>query len=735
MIRPLYRDILALTLVGGAACALGKAVVAAEPAVPLKIVARKTLQGPSQWGVPADFRLIRSFTELVRAIGLDQANAIIEQWDEPKLDFERYMLVYVSAGSQRSSGYGINIIDVARRDADGRPKIVVRWSLCEPKGYVLWVITTPAELVMVEQTGGEPTFERITLAESSTADPKGKPADGSPARPPRTNGNAEGDESSASSAVDWEALVHEYDALGLPRPPAEARPAIRFYDMQLVEERELIVPLHAPRYLLGFVAGDKGERQFYVGTESLGASVDDADLTEFDPKQAPPVAFVAAYDWNAFEIDVAISTAVECHRRDLKSLAEQVLRSRSNRSFEHPNSAFHQPLGLPPIAALRHVAWAHWGNQLTRPGTDRKVIYGRMKELIEREPTLSTPDRRELLQSLSASLEPSQAAVGTPDHLIDQLADDDALYFGRRGAVGTQGPIVELAKRGWEAMPVLLAHLDDRRLTRSIVRPWDGSASYIPQVGELVSNLVQETAGDEGLSWTRTAEGRFLSLDVVGPWWNRVRDSGEEKYAVEHALPVAPGARTPYDPIVTRLTTAYPGRLVDVYRRSLAKHPELNTWALVSAIAAKNTPRVAADILAEGAAHPRLSRQIEALEALSAVDASRFEDLILGCLAKLPPQASGSYSLAEQVAFTRLCRKTDRADVWEALRRATASVDVGLRMEILSEMGRTPKSPYAIWKRSIDRFPRGLSRRPIGSRYGGRSRQIRRLRSRVAAEA
>jgi hypothetical protein len=679
-------------------CAAGfgflAAVPADEPSAGLKIIARKTLQGPSEWGLPADFRLIRSFTELVRAVGLDQANTVFEQWGEPKLDFERHMFVYVSAGSQRSSGYAVNIADVARRSIDGRPQVVVRWSLYEPKDYVLWVVTTPAELVMIERAEGEPTFKRVPFAETSGGDAdNGKPA---------AEQVANGDEKPASSAVDWDALVREYDVLALPRPPADARPAALFHEMQLVQERDLVVPLSAPRYLLGFVTGGTNNRRFFVGTETMSISADDSDLTQFDPDQPFRGALVAAYDGNSFEIDVALPAAVECHRRGLKDLADQLLRSRVYASFEHPRSGFYQPIGLPPIVALRHVAWTHWGNKLTQKGADRAPLYGRMKNLVEREPTLSTPDRRALLESLSAALEPMRASAGTPERLIDDLVELDVLYFGRQGAVGAPAPIVELAKRGWDAMPALLAHLDDRRLTRSIVRPWDGSASYIPRVGELVSNLVQEMAGDEGLAWGRDAAGRFLSPKVIQPWWVRAAASGEEKYLVDNVLPEALEARSPYDPLVMRLSVAYPGRLPDVYRRSLAGHPDLNTWSLVSAIAAKSPLAVAVDLLAEGAAHPRVARQTEALEALSGLDVKRFEDLLVAGLPKLPSQPSGRYSLAEHVAFIRLCRKTERDDIWKALRHAMTSVDVGLRIEILDELGRTPKSPYTVWRRSID---------------------------------
>ena len=129
-------------------------------------------------------------------------------------------------------------------DARGRPRVVVRWSLYEPKGFVLWVITTPAELVMVERAEGEPTFEQVPFVEPPTE------GDGSAPSPER--GDRETVREKNHAAANWDALVREYDALGLPRPPADARLVAKFHGMELVDVRDVAVPLHAPRYLPGF---------------------------------------------------------------------------------------------------------------------------------------------------------------------------------------------------------------------------------------------------------------------------------------------------------------------------------------------------------------------------------------------------------------------------------------------------------------------------------------------------
>jgi hypothetical protein len=606
------------------------------------------------------------------------------------------MLAYVAAGSQRSSGYAVNIVDVAHRTIEGRPRIVVRWSLYEPQGYVLWVITTPAELVLIERADGDPTFERVSFADDP---PKGQSRDSAG---PRENRGNDGRKPSRTQG-DWDALAREYAALDLPRPTTQARLVAKFYDMELVEERDLVIPLHAPRYLVGFAMTDAGGgKQLLVGTESINLPPDDADLVDLASDKDLPGAVVEAYGWSTFEIDVALPTAVECRLRGMEAVAEKLLKAQASRAFEHPRSVFHQPAGLTPEVALHYIAWTHWGNQLTEKGTDRAVIRRRMAELLNREPTLQTPDRKALVESLAAALKPSIAKPGSDERLIDDLVELDALYFGDRPAVGTPQPLADLVKRGWDAMPVLLAHLDDPRLTRSVVHPWDGSATYIPPVGELTSNLVLEFAGDEGLDWKRAPDGRFLRPEPVRDWWRRAEASGEEKYLVNHVIPRVPQTTLPYKAMISRLAVKYPARLPEAYRRLLAQRPDINSWDLVSAIAATTDRTVAADVLAEGAAHANLARQVEALEALSMIDGKRFETALIAALAGVSPKPTGPYTNSEHVALARLCRRSERAEVWEALRRAAASVDVGLRMEVLDEMGRGQQVSYEVWKRSVN---------------------------------
>jgi len=653
---------------------------------PLKIVARRDLQGPSQWGVPPDYRLIRSGHELVRAVGVDVAEQLEREFGRPRIDYRRYMLAYVSAGSRRSSGFAVNILDVVKRPAAADQAIRVRWSLYEPQGFVLMVITTPAQIVMIDRADGEPEFERVP---SQLATPE-------PAERKRTAAPAE-------TTPNWEQLVGDSTSLGLPRPADDASLVAQFYDMELVEVRDLVIPLHQPRYLLGFLAASAGaakEKQLLIGTETKRCSAEDSSgLNKIESLGDLPGRIMTSYDARAFEINVALPTAIECYRRGLTALARELLRLQADSGYGHPQSIFYQPAGLAPATALRYIAWTHWGNQLADAGSDRTVLHKRMSELLRDEPSLRTPERVALLDSLAAALVPSKAPPGSAERLVDDLVEVDALYFGRQAAVGLPAPLAELTQRGGDALPTLLAHLEDRRLTRSLVRPWDGSASYLPEVGELVGNVVQDFAGDEGRDWKRSATGHFLEPEVVRAWWRRVQDLGEEAYLVQAAVPQAPQTERAYDAIVRRLAHKYPGRLPEVYRRLLAERPDVGTWNVVLAIVAGADPAVRSDALAAGAGHANPARRLEALEALSHVDPARFESLLLRNLPTIADKPAGPPALSDQVRLARLCWKTERADVWTALRDATAQADVGIKLEIIEDLTSKTEMQFAERKR------------------------------------
>jgi hypothetical protein len=83
-----------------------------------------------------------------------------------------------------------------------------------------------------------------------------------------------------------------------------------------------------------------------------------------------------------------------------------------------------------PHTAMVQMAWEYWRAQLYEPGTDWKMIAGRLKDLTAADGSLDIAPNRALLRSLDLALVPSQAKPGSVAALIDRLIDCRTTYSG-----------------------------------------------------------------------------------------------------------------------------------------------------------------------------------------------------------------------------------------------------------------------------------------------------------------
>src|SRR5207244_4470161 len=129
------------------------------------------------------------------------------------------------------------------------------------------------------------------------------------------------------------------------------------------------------------------------------------------------------------------------------------------------------------------------------PDTDRVPLAKRLKEIIALEKSIDTEENRALLKSLELALIPSQAKPGSIEALIDELID----YEGPNGRVDAFGCDVgnrsfsRLAELGFDAVPFLIEHLEDERLTRCYQSGFMLiTAGHYIRVGDLVSELLTD---------------------------------------------------------------------------------------------------------------------------------------------------------------------------------------------------------------------------------------------------
>jgi len=303
---------------------------------------------------------------------------------------------------------------------------------------------------------------------------------------------------------------------------------------------------------------------------------------------------------------------------------------------------------------------------------------------------VSMPDFGPFLRSLERSLTSSTAPAGSIDALVDDLVDMTApnpIFMER-----PPDPRYDrLAERGFDAVPALIAHLDDDRLTRSVKFGFNNSPTTHQRVNDVVSDILEALAGaDLGKDQLRSRQGDGLDPEKVSAWWDVARAKGEEAYLAEHVLSGAPRAEWPNALQLTILSHKYPAHLADIYTTILDRRPAMQSHPVVKAIAASALPDgEKRRLLLRGAASTHLEHRRTALSELVRLDPEAFVKILVQTLDGMPKTPKESSRRSSEAAFANLVMETDDARAWQALLRAAKRVDVGLRMELMNPMDDT----------------------------------------------
>ena len=135
---------------------------------------------------------------------------------------------------------------------------------------------------------------------------------------------------------------------------------------------------------------------------------------------------------------------------------------------------------------------------------------------------------RALLKSLDLALVPSKAKPGSLEALIDDLVDY-AANTGTLGSYPREDRYWRIAELGFDAVPALIDHLDDDRLTRAMMKGFNNFPSWHLRVKHGVSDLLEELAGqDLGRDWLRRQQGYTVTKAAAKMWWDEAPRSGRK---------------------------------------------------------------------------------------------------------------------------------------------------------------------------------------------------------------
>jgi hypothetical protein len=468
-------------------------------------------------------------------------------------------------------------------------------------------------------------------------------------------------------------LAKEFRSLGLPLPPENARFVKYTSYIEVIDGRQ------HPFYGLAF--------EIKPGTDTSGPVLlsgawewerpHDSRLPELKPDPT-------AVDGINLTANDALLLAIQCHTRGWHALANKLLeRGRKVKG------------NLPLQKRLVGLAWDYWASRATHRTADRAPVLKRLTELIEREPDLNLEHHRALINSLELSLVPTRAEPGSVEALIDALVDynTDTYPFSPPEHGEAYWRIVE---RGFEAVPALIEHLGDDRLTRATMHGFNNFPSWPMRVGNVVGDLIEALAAEEMArgadgegGWLRRQQGHPITRAAAAEWFEKAKKVGEEPYFLDRVLTNPKGEHGRVNPYVLRvLATKFPASVPVVYKTVLEKHPNLDSTPLAVALSRCSLPvKDKLDFLLIAAEHKKYAHMLPAYRAIRELDQKRFDALLLATIEGFQVGMLEGYWTCPGAHLAALAVESDDPRVWPALGAVAERAPVGLRMELLSLFG------------------------------------------------
>jgi len=486
---------------------------------------------------------------------------------------------------------------------------------------------------------------------------------------------------SALRAQSLDELLADYVRFGLPLPPKDTPLVAVTSGWQSVAPDGKETP-HVHLAFLLRPATDQKPAVVLVGTEEHELPRE-GTLKRVSPDDIDVAQYKIEWRNSTFEINGGLATALQFQSRGWQPLAAAQWKHATSQPPGHLLSLRGLRSDTEPRVALVVTAWAHYANQLLLPKSDRARILQAMKTLSQAHEIARTEYHRTLIADLERTLQPTAHPPETPAWHIDRLMDlaGTASIFDE----GCDNPHYEkLVELGFDAVPALMEHLDDPRLTRSAMARFNNFAPHIRRVDEICSDILRGLMSDKvGEGWFDRQRGIAVRRAEIQGWFDRVRKQGERAYLVEHVL----GQDCVVLPMLRVLAIKYPDTLPDLYLRVLNSNSEIDSSALAQALNQANLdlPRKV-ELLTQGATHARMEHRRAALWALKDADGALFVRLLVESLDRLPRTPNGEYWCCSEAGFANLVMETDASAAWTALRNAAQRADVGLRMEFLNPM-------------------------------------------------
>jgi hypothetical protein len=507
-------------------------------------------------------------------------------------------------------------------------------------------------------------------------------------------------------------LFDDYKAYGLPLPPKDATLAVlpspsvsvtngvRQQDMHLV--------------LLVKPATAKDAAVYWVGCEK-GPDWHGIELRPVPPQRASldnTVPLPPDFRSRGFPTYPDVALAIQCRALGWKELAGALLeRSREKPRPSHFERA--RPRPADDRKALAELAWNYCCNRFTGPETDRKAVVRQMKKLLATPFGLDTKAHRNIIEDMEKTLIAVKAAPNSVEADTEgllELTDVEGTWLGTGWDVRNYSDwnphYKKLRDRGILAAPLLIEHLHDYRLTRTMATKNDKSYTWHIRIADVVAQLLNGLASEPFAFDFLESAGRGVSLDGahVRAWWKEAGAQKELDYLLKNLeRKDNRGDHEPNEAVLHALGNRYPAELVKLFEQRLQQGQASDVW--FSALGKSNAPQDTKARLFLAAAKSKdewnLSRALWEL-----VDMKHPETvpLVIKALEAQPKTSKETLSNIGDFAQIAMCTHDQR--VWDALLKTARRVDVNQRMQMIEAFSRISFD----WKKDLSavRFLKSL---------------------------
>jgi hypothetical protein len=392
-----------------------------------------------------------------------------------------------------------------------------------------------------------------------------------------------------------EGLLEFYCEFGLPLPPAGARLVCFNTGWSGGSADGKTVHFQA----LGFVLHPEKEGippVLLVGTEEYARTTENEKydgklkLIDVDPDEVLPDQVRAQWQKSGFEVNAGLATALQCKAEGYDAFARILWDRFVKDEMWQDDCIFHQPANLAPRRAVAQLAWAHFGNELLKPTSDRASIGKKVKSLMKAEPSMASKKNLDFLKSLELTLVPSRARADSIERLIDDLTELSGRWTnpGDREADPCYRRLFEV---GFASVPDLINHLDDPRLTRVRGGGIHHSPLRICTVGEFVQSVLYGVAGFDVLGqWRNGHTDPIGEKEDARKWFIQAQKGGEEAYYTKHFFPADSKDERFNSCMFHLIAVKYPAQLPAIYRKILDTKNELPSGKVVEALVESKLP-------------------------------------------------------------------------------------------------------------------------------------------------